>query len=478
MTEYQKAHRPASEFETREAYLEHELKIINTKRWGLSLPGRDYRFEIEDIVPAIAGTIGAAVLIPAMIAAYATAYGLPPEFALENARFEILIAVLLFAVPICGFINPRCNLPGAHGPLLPLIGTIVLAGGHPLALGLLMCVFGVILALTKGGSRLVNLTGPGVRGGLLITLGMMGLLSQLAAFRTWATGIGNEFVFFLVILVTILTYVGLARIGKRWLAIPLCALVALVVALVMGTRPEFATSPGIPNMNPFYWWGADTGWQLGLPNMGHFIAVLPFAVLAIAMWPPDFLGHRVFQEVNYPKGTDNALMNVDDTMLVCSVRQAVGSTLGGGSVASSWGTYLIPAAIAKRPIPAGALLTALGCTIAVIAGYPMDLAKWDPVLRVALIVGVFLPLVEAGFSIIKSRTDAEGAGLCILVSLLVNPVFGWAVAMFADNVGLICPKRARSLPLVDRLVTPLITLVVLTAILTVVGLIPGIPAIM
>lgn len=476
MTEYQKAHRPASEFESRDAYLEHELTIIRPKRWRLNLPGRDYRFEVEDIVPAIAGTIGAVVLIPATIAAFATAYGLSPQFVMENARFEILIAALLFALPICGFLNPRCNLPGAHGPMLPLVGTIVLAGGHPLALGILMCLFGLILAITKSGSRLVNLTGPGVRGGLLIVLGMMGLLTQIAALRTWAVGIQDEFVFFAVIIVCLLTYVALARAGKRWMAIPLCSLLALVVALLKGAPFQFVTAPGIPNMNPLYWWGTDTGWMLGLPNAGHFIAVLPFAVLAIAMWPPDFLGHRVFQEMNYPKGSEKALMNVDDTMMVASVRQAVGSVLGGGNVASSWGTYLIPAGIAKRPIPAGAVLTAILCTTAVVAGYPMDVAKWDPVLRVALIVGVFLPLVEAGLASIKDKEGAEGAGLCIIASLIVNPVFGWAVAMFADNIGLICPKRAKQLTLVDRVITPAITLAVITAVMAVVGLIPGIPS--
>ena len=81
----------------------------------------------------------------------------------------------------------------------------------------------------------------------------------------------------------------------------------------------------------------------------------PFAVLAVAMWSPDFLGHRVFQQLNYPKNAKKVLMNIDDTMCVTAARQVVGTALGGGNLASSWGTYVVPAAIAKRPIPAGAL---------------------------------------------------------------------------------------------------------------------------
>ena len=70
----------------------------------------------------------------------------------------------------------------------------------------------------------------------------------------------------------------------------------------------------------------------------------------------------MFQELNYPDKAHKVLMNVDDTMAVASVRQVVGSVLGGGNLASSWGTYMIPAAIAKRPIPAGAVVTGVRIT--------------------------------------------------------------------------------------------------------------------
>ena len=172
------------------------------------------------------------------------------------------------------------------------------------------------------------------------------------------------------------------------------------------------------------------------------------------MWPPDFLGHRVFQEMNYPK-TNKVLMNVDDTMAICSVRQIVGAGLGGGNLTSSWGTYMIPAAIAKRPIPAGAVLTGIFCIVAAVAGYPMDLAAWMPVVAVALLVGVFLPLLEAGMQMISDEKNAQGAGVCIFSSALVNPVFGWALTMLLDNMGLIGDAhRGKTLKLVDRLIIP------------------------
>lgn len=478
MTEYQTAHRPSSEFETREKYLEHELEIMQPKSWRLNLPGRDFRFEVEDLGPALSGTIGKVVLTTAIVATFAIGFGLPPEFVAENVRYEMLIAALLFVIPVSGFLNPRANLPGCHGPMIPLIGLIVAAGGHPLALGILVAVFGFTVASFKGASRLIGLTGTGVRGGLLVILGVVGLLTQLGALRTWAAAVEREVIFLVVVATAILIYAYLARIGKRWLAIPLSSLAALLLALGMGAPFAFVTAPGIPNLNPFYWWGTDTGWMLGPPTLEHFVAVLPFAILAVAMWPPDFLSHRVFQEINFPPRATKSLMDVDHTMLVCSIRQAVGSLLGGGNVTSSWGTYLIPSAIAKRPIPAGAILTGVGCVIVATLGFPMDVAKWYPVLRVALIVGVFLPLLEAGLAMIKTLKDAERAGICIFSAALVNPVFGWALAMVIDNSGLMDPERARSLPVTDRYVIPIITFVVVVGVMALVGLLPGIPAIL
>ncbi len=476
---YQSRRRKASEFDNRSEYLEHELSVMDLKRWRVHLPFRDFGVEIEDWVPAIAATIGKVVMVTAMVAAFAAQFGLSSEFVAENVRFELLIAGLLFVIFFSAILNPLSNLAGTHGPMIPLIPLIAAAGGHPLALGVMVGVFGLILSATKGGSKLVKLTGEGVRGGLLIYLGAVGLIGQLNRFESWSVSSGLDAVSFIVIFVTIVIYAYLAKIEKRWLAIPLCSLIAGVVAFAMGVPFEFTTEPGLPNMNPFYWWGENTGWQLGWPKLEHYIAVIPFAVLAVAMWSPDFLGHRVFQELNYPKKAKGALMDVDDTMTVCSIRQIVGAGLGGGNLASSWGTYMIPAAIAKRPIPGGALLTGLLCVFAAVLGYPMDLAMWEPVLRVALLVGVFLPLLEAGMQMVKNARNSQSAGICMFACALVNPVFGWALTMLLDNMGLIGNKeRADSLTKVDKLAIPLTAVIVCVGALAVVGQLPGIPALL
>jgi hypothetical protein len=475
---YKKQRKKASEFENREEYLEHELSIMKFRRWRINLPFRDFHVEFEDLVPALAATIGKVVMVTAMVAAFASQFGLTPDFVAENVRLELLIAGGIFVILFSAILNPRANLAGTHGPMIPLIPIIAAAGGHPLALGILIGVFGLVLSISKGGSKLMTLTGVGVRGGLLIYLGAVGLISQISKLQNWAEAADTGAISFVVIGVTILIYAYLARINKRWLAIPLCSALAGVIAFSMGAEFAFSTKPGLPHMNPFWWWGENTGWQLGWPDLGHFIAVIPFAILAVAMWSPDYLGHRVFQELNYPKQAKDVLMDVDDTMTVASLRQMIGAALGGGNIASSWGTYMIPAAIAKRPIPGGAILTAIMCVLAAIFGYPMDLAMWEPVLRIALIVGVFLPLLEAGMQMVRKHKDSLSAGTCIFACAFVNPVFGWAFTMLLDNLGLIGDsKRAKELSWKEKLVIPGVMFIVCIVSLALVGQLPGIPGI-
>ncbi|OLQ78328.1 hypothetical protein BIT28_00085 [Photobacterium proteolyticum] len=489
---YQELHRPASDFSSRSDYLDHELKIMKPRRFGLNLPGRDFRFELEDLVPALAGTIGIIAMYSAVMMSWADGLtqawdhiNLGKEFAIEVARVEMLLPALLFCVLASGFINPRANLAGNHGPMIPLIGAIALAGAHPLALAILLGVFGLLLSYFKGGSKLVNLTSEGTAGGLLIFLGFTGTMSQIGSIQTWATGLQSAdiaagsmgYVGLIVLAVNIVLYAYLARINKRWLAIPACAITGLLVALVLGAGFDlkFETEMGLPNLNPVYWWGStEEGWMLGLPTMQHFIASLPFAILAVAMWSPDFLGHRIFQELNYPRGTDKVLMDVDDTMTMCSIRQMVGTALGGGNITSSWGTYMIPAAIAKRPIPGGAIILGLLVMFIAILGFPMDVAVWPPVMRVALLVGVFLPLLEAGVQMVKETKDSQSAGICIFAAAVVNPVLAWALTMLLDNNGLIGDKeRASKLSFADKIIIPGGVLVVCLIAMLAVGMLEG-----
>ncbi|WP_087019972.1 DUF3360 family protein [Thaumasiovibrio subtropicus] len=489
---YQELHRPASEFASRSDYLDHELQIMKPRRWGLNLPGRDFRFELEDLVPALAGTIAIIAMYSSVAMSWADGLSaawdhveLGKTFAVEVARVEMLIPALLFCVLASGFLNPRANLAGNHGPMIPLIGAIALAGAHPLALAILIGAFGLLLSYLKGGSKLVNLTSEGVAGGLLVFLGFTGAMTQIGDIQSWATGLQNAeyakgslgYIGLIVLAANICLYAYLAKVNKRWLAIPACAFTGLAISLGLGAGFDlvFETQTGLPNLNPVYWWGStEQGWMLGLPNVQHFIASLPFAILAVAMWSPDFLGHRIFQEMNYPRGTEKVLMDVDDTMTTCSLRQMVGTAVGGCNITSSWGTYIIPAGIAKRPIPAGAILLGTFCIVVAILGFPMDVAVWPPVMRIALLVGVFLPMLEAGVQMIRDSKDAQAAGICVFGAMVANPVLAWAMTMLLDNNGLIGNKeRAAKLSMIDRIVIPAGALLICLGAMLAVGMLEG-----
>lgn len=473
---YLSLHKPSASFANREAYLNHELQIMKPKRWRLNLPFKDYRFEFEDAIPALAATIGKIVMVGAVAGAFAVPLGLPESFILENVRYELLI-VAVFIFLFSGMFLPTSNLPGTHGPLIPLIPIVVASGGHPLAFGLLIGIFGLALALMKGGSLMAKLTSNGVCGGLLLYLGFVGTIGQVEKMMAWAKSIGLPHIAFVIILATIVLYALLEHWQKRWLAVPVGCFMAGILAFLLGAPFSFKTEPGLPHMSPTYWWGENTGWMLGLPTLDSFLVVFPFAVLAVAMWPPDFLGHQVFQKLSYPEKSEKTHMNIDDTTITCSVRQIAGSVLGGANFTSSWGTYIVPAAIAKRPIPAGAILTGVFCIVASLWGYPMDLAVWQPVLSVALVVGVFVPLLEAGMEMTRKGKTTQSAAIVVFASALVNPVFGWSLTMLLDNLGLIGDKqRSTDLGLSGRVVIPAVGFVILCLAMGAVGMLPGVPA--
>ena len=81
----------------------------------------------------------------------------------------------------------------------------------------------------------------------------------------------------------------------------------------------------------------------------------------------------------------------------------------------------------------------------------MDLAIWQPVLCVALIVGVFIPLLEAGMEMTREGKTTQSAAIVVFSSALVNPAFGWSLTMLLDNLGLIgCKKRSKELSSMNR----------------------------
>ena len=96
-----------------------------------------------------------------------------------------------------------------------------------------------------------------------------------------------------------------------------------------------------------------------------------------------------------------------------------------------------------------------------------------------MIVGVFIPLLEAGMEMTREVKTTQSAAIVVFSSALVNPAFGWSLTMLLDNLGLIgCKERSKELTPMNRWIIPLITFVVLTGVMALVVLLPGLQAIM
>ena len=57
----------------------------------------------------------------------------------------------------------------------------------------------------------------------------------------------------------------------------------------------------------------------------------------------------------------------------------------------------------------------------------MDLAVWQPVLSTALIVAVYVPLLEAGMEMTRKGKTTQSASIVVFSSALVNPCV-WLVS--------------------------------------------------
>ena len=79
----------------------------------------------------------------------------------------------------------------------------------------------------------------------------------------------------------------------------------------------------------------------------------------------------------------------------------------------------------------------------------------------------------------REGKTTQSAAIVVFASALVNPAFGWSLTLLLDNLGLIGSKeRSANLTKMSRWIVPGIMFVVLTGVMAIVGMLPGIPALM
>lgn len=438
---------------SRQELLNKDLMSYNPKKWRINIPFRDYNFRVEDLIPALSGAIGKTSLVAAFAVAWSTGFNIQdPSFVTENVRLEIVLASIL-TILFCAVLNPNIGPPGTLAPLIPMIPVMTASGVHPLPLSILIGLLGLIIAYFKYFSKLVEINGPGSKGGIILLFGFLGISNSLENLRLWADGNNKHVLFILLLVAGLIVYVLLNKFNARWVIIPACAIAAVVVSSLFGLYPEFSTGIGLPIINPDVWWNEKWGLGWGL-NAENFIKALPFALLAVVMWPTDALAVKAVQEDNYPKGAHNAVFSMNPTYTVVALRNILGAVLGGTQIAAIWRSFMIPLGIVKRPIGSSALLLGiLGIGFGIL-GFPIDIAVFPPLLWLVLIFGVYVPLIEVGLNTVKSAASAQIAAVSIIAGVAVNPLLGWIASILVENFKIIRdPGSTRTLPPKDLYIT-------------------------
>ncbi|MDK2901904.1 MAG: hypothetical protein PWR14_808 [Thermosediminibacterales bacterium] len=441
---------------TRQELLNRDLISYSPKRWRINIPFKDYNLRVEDIVPALSGAIGKVALVAAFAVAWAEGFGISDSsFVVENVRLEIVIASILTII-FCAFLNPYTGPPGTLAPLIPVVPVMVASGVHPLPLSILIGLMGLIISMFKYFSRVMEINGPGTKGGIILLFGILGISSSLDNLKNWTYSTGVPELLVILLIACLILYLLLNKFQLKWLIIPTCALIALVISGLYGLYPAFEASISFPIINPDLWWNEKWGIGWGV-NLENFIKALPFAMLAVVMWPLDALAVKTIQEINYPEEAKKAVFDMNSTYTLVSIRNIIGAILGGGQIAAVWRSFMIPLGVVKRPIGGSSLILGIMGVAFGILGVPIDIAVFPPLLWLVLIFGVFIPLLEIGLNTVKSVATAQIASVCLITGIALNPVLGWVASIFIENFKIIKdPENNIELSRRDKIITIII----------------------
>ncbi len=445
---------------SRENLLYKDLISYKPKKWHINFPFMHYSLKFEDMIPALSGGIGKIALVAAFAVAWSKGFSIiDPSFVTENVRLELVIGGL-FTLLFSATLAPHTAPPGTLAPIIPLIPVMIAAGVHPLPLGILIGIIGIVISSLRGFNKIITLNGQGTTAGIILLFGLLGITSSLENLNKWSVSMQVPGLVSYLIISGILMYVFLSRLKAKYLMIPLCALIALILSGLFGVYPRLTTSISLPILNPALWWYEKWGIGLGL-NMSNFVKAFPFALLAVVIWPIDALAIKKIQEASYPSEAKKALFHMDDTYIVVSLRNIVGVLMGGGQIASVWRSFMIPLATVKRPIAGSALILGTVGILFGLFGFPIDIAVFPPLLWLVLIVGVYMPLLEVGLNAIKTIETTQIAITCLIVGIAINPIIGWVVGLLVENFSLLgTTDSSLKLSKQDKCITLILILII------------------
>lgn len=386
-----------------------------------------------DVVPGISGLIGKIALISSFALIWAQEYGISnPDFVFLNVRLEILIGslVTLFAAAL----YPKAAPAGTLAPLVVLVPVMASFGVHPLILGLLVGILGLIAVYSGAFEWLVRLSGPVCKTSLAFVFGISGVL--MSGKKLYQYFAGDVNVFFTIMVCLVPVYIILYRRKLSWMMILASAGVAFVVPVLFGAGYQPTQVHSTLNISPSYWWKDLWGIGYGF-QIGTILRTIPFALMVILLWTIDTVSIQAIRENSYKGEGAKEPLYVKESFYVVAIRNVLGAMFGGAQTGSLWRSFLIPLYMVKRPMRQCAVILGLCGLIASLLGFPIQIMAYTPLVWTVLLFGIFMPFTMTAVSNLIEERKPHNRIWIVLFSaagIWINPLLTWAASVAYEKM--------------------------------------------
>lgn len=382
-----------------------------------------------DFVPAISGLIGKTALVSSFAIMWANELGIENKnFVLENVRMELLIGSIISLILIIFFkdVSPA----GTLSPLVVLIPFMVKLGVHPLILGILVGIFGLIAVKTGLLKKLVNLSGIYTKISVTLAFGVSGIILSLQKLSLYFQD--RYLVFILLIVILGIIYALIFKHGKSWIAIPIASVAAFIIPYLFGMPINIEFIETSLNFSPSYWW--NDVWQIGYGfNTITILKTIPFAIFIIILWAIDIVSILAVQE----SSNNNVTINLESSFIAVSLRNIGGVLFGGAQTASMWRSFLIPLFMSGRRMKTSAFIL---CILGIVFGLtvvPIQIMLYTPLVWNVLLFGIFIPLtLTAIINLIKLKKAKQKVVLVLIscIGISINPILTWILTLLYEKL--------------------------------------------
>ena len=385
-----------------------------------------------DFIPALSGLIGKIALTSSFAMVWSQELGITKtNFVLENVRAEVLIGSIITL--IVSIMSVKIAPAGTLAPLIIMIPVMSTYGVHPLVLGVLVGVVGILVIRTGLFKYLLDLAGTICKTSITLVFGISGIwMSLINLYRYFSR---EKLSFWIIVLVLLSLYSIMLYVKKGWMIIPVAASVSFLIPQLFDKSYRVIPQNLHLNLNPFYWW--DTMWGIGFGLNGlTILKTIPFAFFVILLWTIDTLSIQTVRESNTTEEKEEQHDFVKSFYIV-AIRNTIGAFIGGAQTGSLWRSFLIPLYMMKRPFKNCAMILGILGIIASLTLLPIQILSYTPLVWSVLLFGIFIPFtITAGKNIINEKRFRTKVVILLFagIGMILSPILTWIVSVFYEKM--------------------------------------------